>query len=161
MAPKTGPIKLSTRWLGPLRWVLFAVYIGLFGTIAQSFLRTDLFFGLLQTGIYGYLFWQLIGMTQKLEMVSFDEDFLYVVRKEQEVMVPLENIRSVEISTLGGVYKVTVFHAEQLGKEFFFKPSLLYPINFKSKDRLVNQLRSNIEKAKRKPPAYQANALAS
>ncbi len=133
MAPNTGPIKLSTQWLGPWRWVLFVIYIVLFGAIAWSFLRADFLFGLIQTSIYGYLFWQLLGMTQKLEMVSFDDNFLYILRKDQEILLPLENIQSVEISTLGGVYKVTVFHPEQLGKEFFFKPSLLYPLNFQAK----------------------------
>lgn len=49
-------------------------------------------------------------------------------------MIPLENIKEVDIKSLGGVYEVELFNAEQLGKKFYFKPSLLYPFNFKKKD---------------------------
>ena len=49
-------------------------------------------------------------------------------------MIPLENIKEVDIKSLGGVYEVELFNAEQLGKKFYFKPSLLYPFNLKKKD---------------------------
>jgi hypothetical protein len=86
---------------------------------------------------------------------------LYFKQKRQELIIPLENIESVEIETLGGVYKVNLYHPEQLGKEFFFKPSLLYPLNSKRKDALVNQLRRQIEVAKARKQALPVNALHS
>ena len=76
-------------------------------------------------------------------------------------MIPLENIKEVDIKSLGGVYEVELFNAEQLDKKFYFKPSLLYPFNFKKKDELVNVLRSNINKVLQNKQYFQANALHS
>jgi hypothetical protein len=67
----------------------------------------------------------------------------------------------VEIVSLGGVYKVSLYSKDQLLDMIYFKPSLLYPFNFKSKDRLVDVLRHNIEEAKKKIRVYQKNALRS
>jgi hypothetical protein len=93
--------------------------------------------------------------------VEFDNEFLYVILKEQDILIPLENIKEVDIKSLGGVYEVELFQPEQLGKKFYFKPSLLYPFNFKKKDALVNVLRKNINLAQQKKRTYQANALHS
>jgi len=73
----------------------------------------------------------------------------------------LENIESVEISTIGGVYKVNLYHPEQLGDHFYFKMSLLYPLNYQSKDALVNVLRKNIDLAKSRKQEFPRNALHS
>ena len=100
-------------------------------------------------------------MTNNLQQVSFDSEFLHVFRKTQDLIIPLESIESVEISSLGGVYKVNLYYPEQLGKEFFFKTSLLYPLNYKSKDELINLLRKNISMAKSKRQVIAANALTS
>jgi hypothetical protein len=81
--------------------------------------------------------------------------------KNQDLVIPLENIESVEISTIGGVYKVNLYHAEQLGSNFYFKMSLFYPLNYPSKDELVSVLRRNIDRAKAKKSAFVKNALHS
>jgi hypothetical protein len=81
--------------------------------------------------------------------------------KEQDLIIPLENIESVEISTLGGVYKVNLFHPEQLGQHFYFKLSMWYPLNYQSKDELVNVLRRNIDRAKSRKQDIPRNALHS
>lgn len=161
MVEKKAPIILSSRWLGPWRWVLFGVYVGVFGSIVWLSLNGSPWEGIFQAGLYGYFFWMLVRMTQKLQRVSFDREFLYVQRPAQELLIPLANIKAVEIATLGGVYKVTLFSPEQLGEEFFFKPSILYPLNFQKKDALVNQLRTAIEHAKREERPLPKNALAS
>lgn len=100
-------------------------------------------------------------INRKVYQVEFDEDFLYVILKGQDIMVPLENIKEVDIKTLGGVYEVELYTAEQLGKKFYFKPSLLYPFNYKKKDVLVNILRRNINRAQARKQHFQANALHS
>jgi hypothetical protein len=93
--------------------------------------------------------------------VEFDEDHLYVIQKGQDILIPLENIKEVDIKTIGGVYEVELYSAEQLGKRFYFKPSLLYPFNYKKKDDLVNVLRRNINQAQARKQHFQANALHS
>lgn len=115
----------------------------------------------MQTAVYAAIFYALAKMAAKLEQVSFDDEFLYVFRKDQDYVIPLENIESIEIESIGGVYKVNLYHAEQLGDHFYFKTSLLYPLNYKSKDALVNVLRKNIDMAKRKKQEFPSNALTS
>ena len=100
-------------------------------------------------------------MTSKLYRVEFDNDFLFVLLRNQDMVIPLENIESVEISTVGGVYKVNLFHPEQLGDHFYFKMSLFYPLNYRSKDELVNVLRRNMDRAKAKKIEFIKNALHS
>jgi hypothetical protein len=157
---------LSTRWLLPFKVVVFTVYTGLCLAILVMYLRrarnaADVILGLAQAGLYGFIFYRLMKMTSKLYRIEFDDEFLYVLQKDQDIIVPLENIESVEISTMGGVYKVNLFHAEQLGDHFYFKMSLLYPLNYRSKDALVNVLRKNIDLAKRKKQEIPRNALQS
>ena len=108
-----------------------------------------------------WLIYLWIVVNQKVYRVEFDDDHLYVIKKGQDTLIPLENIKDVEIVSMGGVYRVDLYSPEDFGAKLYFKPSLLYPFNFKKKDALVNVLRSNIERAKQKPPSFQKNALHS
>lgn len=153
--------RLSSRFLGPYRHLLYAAYILLFSGIAVTSFTQSIFFGVTQTALYGYFFFRLMQLTGKLQQVAFDEDFLLVYGREQDLIIPLENIESVEISSLGGVYKVNLYHGEQLGNAFYFKTSLLYPLNYKAKDELVNQFRAAIAKAKQRPTKHLRNTLTS
>jgi hypothetical protein len=166
MAEKNRIRNLSTHWLVPFKVVVFAVYTGLCTAVLFSYLHESRGFfswtlGLANAGIFIYFFFRLMKMTTKLHRVEFDNDFLYVLLKSQDIMIPLENIESVEISTIGGVYKVNLYNAEQLGDHFYFKMSLFYPLNYQSKDALVNVLRRNIDLAKLKKQEFQRNALHS
>ena len=166
MAEKNRIRNLSTRWLLPFKVVVFTIYTGLCVGIAWSFVGdainlADWFFGLCMAGSYSYLFYRLMKVTAKLYRVEFDNDFLYVLLGNQDMVIPLENIESVEISTVGGVYKINLFNSEQLGNHFYFKMSLFYPLNYRSKDELVNVLRKNIDRAKAKKSEFIKNALHS
>jgi hypothetical protein len=108
MAEKNRIRNLSTRWLLPFKVVVFAIYSGLCMAIAWSFVGdgknvADWFFGLCMAGTYSYFFYRLMKVTAKLYRVEFDSDFLYVLLKNQDMVIPLESIESVEISTIGGV----------------------------------------------------------
>ncbi|NJN41310.1 MAG: hypothetical protein HC811_02785 [Flammeovirgaceae bacterium] len=164
--PEKKRIKnLSTRWLKPFKVLAIGIYVTfclmLLWMVLQEPGLKNIIFSLLQFGIYFYGGYFLIRMSAKLYHVEFDDEFLYVLSRKQDLIIPLENIRSVEISTLGGTYKVNLFNPEQLGAEFYFKPSLLYPLNYKIKDATVNLLRRNIDLAKRKQTKLPANALMS
>lgn len=166
MAEKNRIRNLSTHWLVPFKVVVFGVYTGLCIAILYSFLHRangilDFLLGLAQGGLYIYLFFRLMKVTSKLYRIEFDNEFLYVLQKAQDLIIPLENIESVEISTLGGVYKVNLYHPEQLGDSFYFKLSLWYPLNYQSKDALVNVLRKNIDVAKARKQEFPKNALHS
>lgn len=157
---------LSTRYLGFYKNSVLIFLIGLavflLGVKVEEILAgehwgsTIFMFGYILFLIYGW-----IRMNRNVYRVEFDDQFLFVILKGQDILIPLENIKEIEIKTLGGVYEVELFTAEQLGKKFYFKPSLLYPFNFKKKDALVNVLRKNIEQAKKKRQPLPTNALHS
>jgi len=165
MVEKKRIKNLSTRWLKSFKVTAIGIYIFICLTLLWMALQKsgikDIIFTLAQFGIYFYGGYFLIRMSTKLYHVEFDEEFLYVLNKKQDLVIPLENIKSIEISTLGGTYKINLYNAEQLGSEFFFKPSLLYPLNYKTKDATVNVLRRFIEVAKRKHIQLPTNALMS
>lgn len=161
MAEKQKLARLSSRFLGPYRWYLYILYIVAFSSIAILSIRVGWGFAVIQTTVYGWMFYRGIQIIGRFQQVYFDQEFLYVYQNQQDYIIPLENIESVEIESLGGVYKVNLYHPEQLGKEFYFKTSLLYPLNAKKKDALVNVLRKKIDLAKSKRQVYQRNALMS
>lgn len=138
-------------------------YLSIFCTIGYFYLieMGDWFHVLYFFSTVSYFFYLMIRMLAKLQHVEFDDEHLYVVKRNVDYLIPLENIKSVEIVSLGGVYKVNLYRAEQLGNEFYFKPSLFYPLNYKKKDLLVNHLRKNIDMAKQKKVSLPYNALMS
>ncbi|MBS1681802.1 MAG: hypothetical protein JST48_08835 [Bacteroidetes bacterium] len=89
-------------------------------------------------------------MNRNVYRVEFDDEFLYLILKKNDILIPLENIKDINISTLGGIWRVDLYNAEQIGNKFYFKPSLLYPFNAKKKDELVNVLWEKINKGKSK-----------
>jgi hypothetical protein len=164
--PSSNRIKqLSTRFLGFYRiagmgllGALLAFIIGYAIVRIISGADSAPFFASI---IYMWLMNKIITYIFRTYKVEFDDEFLYVLRKPADLLIPLENIKEVSIVSLGGIYKITLYETEQIGKEFYFKPSLIYPLNYKQKDKLVNQLREKIESAKRKKQTYQKNALMS
>lgn len=166
MAEKNRIRNLSTRWLIHFKVVVLGVYTALCVTILFALVHDrnnwiDWVFGLGMAIGYVHFFFRLMKVTSKLHWIEFDNDFLYVMQRKQDLIIPLENIESVEISTLGGVYKVNLYHTEQVGDHFYFKLSLWYPLNYQSKDALVNMLRRQIDKAKSRKQEFPRNALHS
>lgn len=114
-----------------------------------------------QPFILFYLGWFWMKAHRNVFQVEFDDEFLYVHRKSVELLIPLENIKEIEIVSVGGVYRIDLYSPETFGDKLYFKPSLLYPLNYKSKDELVNLLWSKIEKAKNTSRPMVRNALHS
>jgi hypothetical protein len=157
---------LSTRYLGFYKYSVLVVLISFLGFFIYMQVQSNFELGFrifdwYITGYMTFIIYLWIKMNRNVHRVEFDDEFLYVIQKGQDILIPLENIKEVDIKTLGGVYEVELYQAEQLGKKFYFKPSLLYPFNFKKKDALVNVLRSNINKAYQKKQVWQKNALHS
>lgn len=117
MYPERRVRNLSTRWLALFKVLIIAVYSILCLAISYSFMvdaGAFKFSGITMMVVYGWVFYLLIRMTVKLHRVEFDDEFLYVLNKKQDLIIPLENIESVEIATVGGVYKVNLYHADQV-----------------------------------------------
>lgn len=158
---------LSTRYLGFYKNSVLVILVGviiflIYGNI-ESYRESGRFFvnSWFVTGYIFFFIYLWFRMNRNVHRVEFDEDYLYVIQSGQDIMIPLENIKDIDIKTMGGVYEVELYTAEQLGKKFYFKPSLLYPFNYKKKDDLVNILRRNINRAQQRKQHFQANALHS
>ncbi len=158
--------RLSTRFLGFYKNSVLILLIALLGVLLFITIQSIYKVGLLRSnfisiGIFLYLIYKWIKLNRNVHRVEFDDEYLYVIQKEQDIMIPLENIKEIDIKTLGGVYEVELYHPEQLGDKFYFKPSLLYPFNFKQKDSLVDILRRNINLAQARKKTVPTNALHS
>lgn len=112
----------------------------------------------LSYGYFIYLWWQA---NKRVYHTEFDEEYMYVQQQGHDVLIPLENIKDVNLISVGGVYKVDLYSPETFGDKFYFKPSLLYPFNHKKKEAIVDVLWANIEKAKKRKQVLQRNALMS
>jgi hypothetical protein len=157
---------LSTRYLGFYKNSVLVLLVGLMSfflyAAVQAFIEDRLYVSPVTTSLYfGFLTYGWIRINRNVHRVEFDEEYLYVILRGQDILIPLENIKEVDIKTLGGVYEVELYNAEQLGKKFYFKPSLLYPFNYNKKDVLVNVLRKNINLAQARKQYFQSNALHS
>lgn len=154
---KSRITNLSTRYLSFYKlctWTLFISLIVL--CIFQAVLNSKYY---LVSCIF--LLYQYVRRNSKTFHVEFDDEFLYLIQKDADILIPLQNIKGVELKTLGGLYEIKLYHPELVGELIYYKPSLLYPFNFKSKDAMADILRNKIEKAKRKSEPLPTNALMS
>jgi hypothetical protein len=166
MVPEKSRIRnLSTRYLAvyknsvPLIMIILMASYFVYGY--YEYKRIGQISQLLMPLNFSYLFYLWWLVNRKVYQVEFDNDFLYVIQKNQDLIIPLENIKDINLISIGGVYKVELYSKELVGDTFYFKPSLLYPFNHKKKEALVDILWANIEKAKRKKQHFQRNALHS
>lgn len=117
-------------------------YINALGGLTENFLPIIIY---LQFHIY-------FGLFLKLKNVSYDESSIYYNKENYEVQVPFEDIASIEIKTITGIYGIKLFRPSQGNKEILFKTSLWYPLNFQKKDDMVNVLRDKVDRYKRTLP---------
>lgn len=163
---KTRPIRLSSRWLGPWKHFTFAIYLAFMIAVSFSFLHDansggEWLMGIGMSGLYAFGVVALWRISGKLQQLSFDDRFAYVQMKGHELLIPLENIKDVELKTILGTYEVMLHHPEQFGRSFFFKISLLHPLNHKRKEELVDRFWEAVEKAKRHREVLRPNTLLS
>lgn len=102
--------------------------------------------------VYVMFAYQAIPAIIKIKNVSYDDSSVYYDRKGYEVQIPFEDIKSIEIKTISGIYKIILFDPTQDGSVIMFKTSLWYPFNFRKQDDKVNELRKIIDTHKRKIP---------
>jgi hypothetical protein len=150
---------LSTRYLGLYKIGTLAILITVMLWLIYRAIVHPI--SLWATGLYGYLIYRYIRMNRKVFHVEFDDEFLYLIQQEADILIPLQNIQDVELKTFGGLYEIKLYSPEIVGDRIYYKPSLLYPFNYKSKDAIADQLRLNIERAKRKREVVLKNVLMS
>ena len=156
---KSRITNLSTRYLALYKSSVLAILLALAGWFVLETIRRPSF--ILMSAVYGYLIYRYFLINRKVFHVEFDDEFLYLIQKEADILIPLQNIKDVELKTVGGLYEIKLYSPEIVGDLIYYKPSLLYPFNFKAKDAIANILRDNIEKAKRKIEVLPKNALMS
>jgi hypothetical protein len=106
--------------MGSLFWLGYVEY-NEDGRLSHLFMPLNLSY-------LAYIWWMV---NKRVFHVEFDSDFMYVLQQNHDLVIPLENIKDVNLISLGGVYQVDLYAKELFGDKFYFKPSLLYP--FKNK----------------------------
>lgn len=156
---------LSTRYLSLYRYGTALLMFVLFGSYLYyqilEYLEKKHLSSLLMPLNFTYLIYVWFLVNKKVYHAEFDDEFMYVTQKGHDLVIPLENIKGVNLISVGGVYRVDLYAIELFGDKFYFKPSLLYPFNHKKKEAVINILWANIEKAKSKKQYFQRNALHS
>lgn len=157
---KSRITNLSTRYLKFYKNGVLVVMLGIIGLFLYRglFIRTS---SLGISVIWTYIVFQYIQINRKVFHVEFDDEFLYLIQKQADILIPLQNIKDVQLKTMGGLYEIKLYSPEIVGDLIYYKPSLLYPFNFKAKDAIADKLRYNIEKAKRRREVLPPNALMS
>lgn len=122
--------------------------------------NTD-YYLLLNFPVYGYLVFMLVKHIKKIKSISYDDSSIYYLKKDYEVQVPFEDIKSIAIKSLDGVYEISFYSPTPDGEHIFFKTSLWYPLNFRKKDDMVNDLRDKIDRYKRTLPEKNFAGLTS
>lgn len=166
MATEKSRIRnLSTRYLSLYRYGAALLIVVLFGAYfyyqVLEYLEKRRLSSLLMPFNFSYLLFIWFAVNKRVYHVEFDDDFMYVTQKGHDLVIPLENIKDVNLVSMGGVYRVDLYAKELFGDKFYFKPSLLYPFNHKRKEAVVDILWANVEKAKSKKQDFQRNALHS
>ena len=98
-------------------------------------------------------------MFLKLKNISYDNSSIYYNKKGYEVQVPFEEIRSIEIKSLTGIYGIHLFTPSQGESIIYFKASAWYPFNFRKRDEMVNELRDKIDNYKRRLSSHYSEPL--
>lgn len=101
------------------------------------------------------------GLFLNLKYVSYDEGSIYYNEDDYEVQVPFEEIRSIELQSITGIYSIKLLLRSQGRTEIYFKASLWYPFNFQKKDEIVEELRNKIDRYKRTLPEKNLSVLPS
>ncbi|MFK7953651.1 MAG: hypothetical protein AB8B73_12455 [Ekhidna sp.] len=83
----------------------------------------------------------------RMKELSYDEENLYVMEKGYEIQIPFHQVKYIEILSLDGLYKFTLYHHDQFGDEVTCKPSIWYPLNYKRVDKELNRIRTLVRKA--------------
>ena len=154
---------ISSRQLSVYRvwlWGLMSLAAGVIGFgIFQLFFVNRGGFGGIMLGFVSMF--HLVRIFPNIKVIEFDKEFLYVLEKDYDIVMPLENIKTIELKTLGGFYRILLFDKIQSGHEIYFMPSLIYPLDFNKQDEKVNILRSYVWKAKQVTRSLPRNALNS
>ncbi|NOT73366.1 MAG: hypothetical protein HOP08_00460 [Cyclobacteriaceae bacterium] len=153
-----GKVKLYKVWL--LILIILMTAFGAF-VIFRTFHRSSFPLDLINLWLPGLIIYRLWKLYLGVKAVEFDQEFLYVTQPDYEIIVPLENIKKVEIKSLTGVYKIELYDMIQSGNEIFFMPSLIYPLDYSKQDDKVNLLRSYAWKARQNMQPIPKNALTS
>lgn len=94
-------------------------------------------------------FWfpQMKKSLDRMKELSYDSENLYVMEDGYEIQIPFHQVKDIEIMSIDGLYKFTLYHHDQFGNEVTCKPSLWYPLNYKRIDKELNRIRAMVRKA--------------
>ncbi len=138
---------------------LVLLILGVF--LVRAIFYNEDFYMLFNLPVYGFLVFKVAKHINKIKNISYDDSSIYYTKDNYEVQIPFEDIKSIDIKSLDGVYEIKFYNLTPDGEKLFFKTSLWYPLNFQRQDDKVNDLRDKIDRYKRTLPGYNLNELPS
>lgn len=126
--------------------IFYALVAGVY--VFNGFYTAGVVGVLLYAVLIGFIIYNTVSKTFKsLREISYDLENLYVQEKGFEIQIPYHEVKDVEITSLGGLYKFNLYREQQFGKALLCKPSIWYPLNYKKIDKELNRIRGLIRKA--------------
>lgn len=143
---------LSIKYVKAYKIFLMSLLAAFLIAYALSSSHSGNWYGVFIAVIYPILivrFWfpQMKKSLNRLKELSYDSENLYVMENGYEIQIPFHYVKDIEIMSLDGLYKFTLYHNDQFGKEVVCKPSLWYPLNYKRIDKELNRIRFMVRKA--------------
>jgi hypothetical protein len=162
MVQSSSRINLSTRFhlfykYGTATFIVLLMMALLY----YYFLHESFFWIVFYFGAHGYVLYLWFKANALVYQVQFDEDFVYVNKGKVEIQIPLANVKDIELKSVLGLWRIDLVYADVLGNHFYCKPSMLYPFNFKKKEKVIDLFWSYVENAKRKEIIISNNSLMS
>lgn len=153
--PLQFPLRISTRSLLAFRIIAYIIGVACIGFISWSIYvswevdswRSDLH--IINWVFLGVVILFLLRKLKYYRNVIWNNDHL-LVKDKHDIIIPLNEIREVELKTLNGVHEVHLLEDHPyLGESFFFLGSLNYFFRHKKVDLTIQALNERIAEAKR------------
>ena len=124
-----------TRYLMPFKVFVWSLPIA-FSLVLFYRVYRDGFRATIWPLAWVFLLYRAYLINKKLYHVEFDEDFLYVVRRDADLLVPLENIKDINLISMLGHWEIIFYNAEQLVDKNLFQAFAFISVQFKNKRRI-------------------------
>ncbi len=145
MQSLSGKFALSYKKL--LLYLIPAVGLGIIFLLLWDGLPVNRIFAGGQVIFFCYILFNRISL---LKEVSYDSENLYVIENNQQEIIPLEAISTVELKSIGGQWDLNFKPGYTNRNKLAFLPSLIYPFNYKKTEKMVNAFRKEISIAKQR-----------
>ncbi len=143
------PTRLSTRFLTPFKILVYGSMGVIPASVIPAIIERDWSYLHLPVALSLVAFAIIKGLGQ-FRTVTWEKKHLVVKHRLGEVIILLEEVKSIELKLLIGVHEVTLYESHPyLGESFLFLASTKYLFDHNHIDEQMHKLRQHTAQAKR------------